>query len=283
MLAAVRSLGLFKNLQQARQRKSLYHKVREYQNFVPIHFETDTFLVTTAQSGAQLLKVLELRHEIFFEEWQGKRTANGLDVDAYDFRGDHLLIIDKERAEVVGTYRLLCSHFTHDFYSASEFDIQAFTRLPAVKLEMGRACIKAEYRNGNTIDLLWKGLARYIQATRAEYLFGCSSLRSTEPVMMSALFKTLRDEGSWSDEFCIRPELDYRFPGFVHEAPNALGPVERRQLVPPLLRSYISAGAKVYGWPALDRDFQCTDVFTILNWRELNPRFQSRFVDSASR
>ena len=60
-------------------------------------------------------------------------------------------------------------------------------------------------------------------------------------------------------------------------APDALHQSEKRGLISALLRSYLAAGAKVYGWPALDRDFACTDLLTILDWRQLNPRFQSRF------
>lgn len=279
MGATASAIRLIKNFQEARQKKSLLQKVRDYRGYVPIRYETDAFMVTTAESGSQLLKVLELRHEIFIEEWQGRRIHHGLDVDQYDFIGDHLLITDKERGEVVGTYRLLCSHFTHDFYSASEFRIDDFLRVPAVKLEMGRACIKHDYRNGNTIDLLWKGLGRYITATKADYLFGCSSLRTTDPGKISDLMLAMHEDGHWSDTYRIRPEPDYIFPGFLQESSTRMAQQERRALIPPLLRSYLSAGAKVYGWPALDREFECTDLFTILDWRELNPRFRARFVD----
>lgn len=277
--AAANPFQLLRTFKAARQKKTHLHKIREYRNFIDVNFETDRFLVTTAKTGNQLLKVLELRHEVFIEEWQGRRNLHGLDVDQYDFLGDHLLITDKERGEIVGTYRLLCSHFTHNFYSASQFDISLFARTPAVKLEMGRACIKGDYRNGSTIDLLWKGLGRYIATSKADYLFGCSSLRNTDPSTISDLILGMHEDGTWDDEFRIRPEPDYAFPGFLTEVGERRPASERRNLLPPLLRSYLSAGAKVYGWPALDREFACTDLFTILRWHQINPRFKARFVD----
>jgi putative hemolysin len=276
--ARVSAKRLIRTFQEARQKKSLYQRVREYQGFVPISYETEDFRITTAAGGPDLLKVLQLRHEVFVQEWQGRSAFHGLDVDNYDFQADHLMIVDKRIDEVVGTYRLLSSHFTHDFYSASEFELDAFLRLPSVKLEMGRACVHANYRDGNTIDLLWKGLTQYIAKTKTELLFGCSSIKSVDGPTISRYYRSLVDAGQWSDEFQIRPTFDYSFPGFLASAQDPMSVQERREIVPPLLRSYLSAGAQVYGWPALDRDFACTDLLTILDWKTLNPRFHARFA-----
>lgn len=278
MGARVSAKRFIRTFQEARQKNTLLQRVREYRGFVPVHYETDDFLVTTAASGPDLLKVLQLRHEVFVQEWQGRRAFHGLDVDGYDFSADHLMIIDKRVSEVVGTYRLLSSHFTHDFYSASEFEIDLFLRTPSVKLELGRACVHSTYRDGNTIDLLWKGLTQYIEKTKTELLFGCSSIKVTDGPTMSRFYRSLYEAGQWSDEFKVRPTFDYQYPGFLTTAQEPMNVLERREIVPPLLRSYLSAGALVYGWPALDRDFACTDLLTILNWKTLNPRFHSRFV-----
>ncbi|MBX3021181.1 MAG: GNAT family N-acetyltransferase [Bdellovibrionales bacterium] len=279
MSATVLAKSLFRSFQEARQKKSLLQQVREYRGFVHIHYETDQFIVETARTSHQLLKVLELRHEIFVEEWQGRRAYHGLDVDQYDFMADHLLIIDKSLAEVVGTYRLLSSHFTNRFYSASEFDLTEFLRIPAVKLELGRACVHPTYRNGQAIELLWKGLSRYIAKTKTEYLFGCSSVKSTSADVVGQIIHLMHADGQWSDEFEIRPTEDYHFPGFPRAAGEPMTTAQRKALLPPLLRSYLHAGAQVYGFPALDRDFECTDMLTILDWNRLNPRFKSRFSE----
>lgn len=269
---------LFRTFQEARQKKSLYQRVRDYRGNFNIRYETDDFVVSTAQSGVELFKVLELRHEIFLKEWQGRKAFHGLDVDEFDFTADHLLITNKRDGDVVGTYRLISSRVTPNFYSASEFELEDFLKMPGVKLEMGRACVRQDFRDGNTIDLLWKGLARYAFATKSDYLFGCASLKSDDPVVASRVYKTLRENEQWSDDYRIRATWDYQFPGFAMNGSEALSPIERREIIPPLLRSYLHAGAKVYGWPALDTEFACTDLLTILDWNRLNPRFQSRFL-----
>lgn len=279
MSAAVIARNIFRSFQEARHKKSLLGQVREFRGFVHVEYENDQFRVETARTSNQLLKVLELRHEVFVEEWQGRRAFHGLDVDQYDFSADHLMIIDKNIGEVVGTYRLLSSHFTRDFYSASEFEMSEFLRTPAVKLELGRACVHPEYRNGQAIEMLWKGLTRYIARTRTEFLFGCSSVKSMRADVVDQIVDLLRASEQWSDDFAIRPTADYRFPHHAVATPaGKLSTAERRQLLPPLLRSYLAAGAKVYGAPALDLDFGCTDMFTILDWKTVNPRYLKRFA-----
>lgn len=277
MSATVIAKSLFRAFQEARQKKSLLQQVRDYRGFVPLHLETDQFLVETAQTPQQLMKVLEFRHQIFIEEWQGRRAFHGMDVDRYDFIADHLIITDKTVGEVVGTYRLLSSHFTSRFYSSEEFDISEFLRLPSVKLELGRACVHARYRNGQVIDLLWRGLSRYIRSTKTEFLFGCASLKSMRADVVSQVLSQLKNEDCWSDDYEVRPTSDYAFPGFLSEATEPLSAAARKELMPALLRSYLHAGARVHGWPALDLDFGCTDLFTVLSWPSLSPRFRARF------
>ena len=55
---------------------------------------------------------------------------------------------------------------------------------------------------------------------------------------------------------------------------------EVKTLIPPLLRSYFSAGSKVYGHPALDKEFKCVDFLTILNCDELTSGYKRRYFKS---
>ncbi|MBY0315959.1 MAG: GNAT family N-acetyltransferase [Bdellovibrionales bacterium] len=280
MMGAAVAKNLLRTFREAREKTPTLQKVREYRGFLNIEHETNDFVVKTAIHGVDLLRVLELRHLVFVEEWQGRKAFHGLDVDAHDFVADHLMIIDKRTTEVIGTYRLLSSHFTHSFYSSGEFEIGEFLRLPAVKLEMGRACVHPNYRDGNVIDLLWKGLSQYIIKSKTEYLFGCASVKTTNPQAISRLLRTVKDQGAWSEQYHITATGNYFFPGVIMDGPEAMSAEEKRVLLPPLLRSYLHAGAKVYGAPALDRVFACTDVLTILDWKDLHRRFQSRFVEA---
>jgi putative hemolysin len=260
-----------------KEKRSVLERIREFRGKVDLYHESGDFIVRTARNGAELRKVLQLRHDIFVREWQGRETYHGLDVDNFDFSGDHLMIIDKKTDEAVGTYRLLCSRFTDRFYSQNEFHLDEFLRWPVTQLELGRACVHPRYRDGGTIDLLWKGLSRYIQHVDARYLFGCASLKSTDPLTISSVYREFRRKEVWKNDFNIRAMPKYHFRRFDPEAATPLNPREVRDLMPSLLRSYLHAGAFVFGEPALDKEFACVDIFTVLDMHLLNPKFRQRF------
>lgn len=275
----MRSLAIardwFRIFGETREKPSLLDKIRNFRCRIAIYQETDDFIIRSATTGNELHKVLELRHEIFVRKWQGRAKMNGLDVDHFDFNADHLLIISKRRQEIVGTYRLLSSHFTSTFYSQNEFHIEEFLRTPGAKLELGRACIHPDFRNGNTIDLLWKGLARYIEKSKSRHLFGCSSVRTVEPSIVAALLRDVAKRDGYENHFNVRPTAEYAHPEF---SLTSASQVELdREIMPPLLRSYLLAGAKVHGLPAYDHEFACFDLFTVLDMDRLNPRFRKRF------
>jgi putative hemolysin len=54
-------------------------------------------------------------------------------------------------------------------------------------------------------------------------------------------------------------------------------PIEAKGLIPPLLRSYFSAGSKVYGQPALDVEFKCIDFITILDMEQISSSYKRRY------
>ncbi len=280
MMNGVTAFSLVKSFKEAVAKKSILRSLSTYKRIVPIRYETTQYLVKTAEDGADLSRVLQLRHEIFIREWQSRCAFHGFDIDSYDNTADHLMIIEKSSSRVIGTYRLLSSHFTNFFYSSNEFELSEFLGSPGVKLEMGRACVHSDHRNGLIVDLLWRGLSQYIIQTGTRYLFGCSSVKSTAKNSIRNLMQTLKDQGFWDDRYSVRAAEGYEFPGVGIGSSSPLTPFERRQLIPPLLRSYLQAGAKVYGHPALDASFSCTDLLTILDWQELNPKFHSRFVAS---
>lgn len=263
---------------EAKTKNTWLERIRSFTGQVYFHIENEDFIVTVARHGHELLRILELRHEVFIEEWQGRSAGHGLDIDDFDLVADHLMIIDKKIHEVVGTYRLLSSNSVSEFYSQSEFHIDPFLALPGLKLELGRACIHAEYRDGRTIDLLWSGLAKYIEMVRAQYLFGCASVKSVDAQIIADLYQYINANQEWSDDFNVRPTYNYQLPRY-NMALGQSNPMTR-QLIPALLRSYLAGGAKIYGQPALDRQFNCVDVFTILELKNLKDRYRRRYFTS---
>ncbi len=242
-----------------------------------LQIEAEDFIVKIAETSEDMAKALKLRHKIFLEEGLGKTHDSGFDFDEYDEFADHLIIINKQTDEAVGTYRLIHSRHAPRFYSQGEFFLDEFLKVDAPKLEMGRACTHMEFRNGRTMDLLWQGLSRYITISQTRYLFGCSSVKTTDPTYMFSMMKSLSLNEQLKWDYNVHPVESFDWPQSRALFDRAEPMKGYTKELPPLLRSYLNAGSFVYGLPAYDKDFLCFDLLTILDLRQLNKKFQARY------
>lgn len=250
----------------------IYSK-RRMQNFrahIPIRIEKKNFIVKTADSKEELNAALKLRHDVFLDELLKKRRRSGLDKDKFDKLCDHLIIIDKRTGMMIGTYRIQSSLYGKKWYTATEFHMKHIKKLPGTKLELGRACVHPDHRNGVTIALLWEGITTYMEASDTNYLFGCSSIKTTDRDEIKQIYHYLNQNGHLSHEHRVRPKGKFLVPGmkrqlkaqsFAEIQPN----VKMKDMIPSLLASYLKVGAKVCGSPALDRNFKCIDFLTLLD------------------
>jgi len=247
---------------------------------VPIFIDSSRYIVRTAASYEELRQALRLRYQVFIKEGLHRRKAMGLDIDRFDFVADHLLVEDKASKSIVGTYRIITSLFSNEFYSQSEFELGEFLKEPGTKLELGRACIELEHRNGAVLTLLWKGIHEYMSLTNSRFLFGCASIKTVNISEIASITLHLLKEDKLSDKWGIRPTEAYTARGLEKELArlSAMGPAEAAgERIPPLLRSYFKAGAKIMGMPALDWDFQCIDFLTILEKDLLDGSYSRKF------
>jgi putative hemolysin len=250
--------------------------MRSYTAKVVVYAETENYIVKTAESAAEIDELLKLRHRVFLQELQGKRKLFRIDLDRHDLACDHLMIIDRATGRAVGTYRLLSSHFFDTFYSEGEFNLDGVKALPGVKLELGRACIEPAYRNGMVIQLLWRGITLYMKKTETRYLFGCSSVQTLDPFLIRSTTFALRRFGPTEESLGIYPKRGYRPDDFEMDL-TTQSDTDPKPELPPLVLSYLRAGAKMAPVPAVDWDFGCVDFFTLLDRETLSPAFTRKF------
>lgn len=247
----------------------------QFRPHVALQFERGRFAIKTADTLTELQSALRLRYQVFFGERGLDPNPLKIDLDAWDVSCDHLIVRDRLVNRVVGTYRLRASTFTDQFYSASEFDLARLLAAKGPKLELGRAAIAHDYRQGPVIQLLWRGIGTYLRAIEGRYIFGCASVPSTQRDTLEALFTTLQSLGFVSDEFGIAPAPAYRFDEFAEQP----APQERSfDGVPSLVQAYLRAGALIHGHPALDRDFGCSDFLAVLDRERVTERFERRYL-----
>ncbi len=258
------------------------NELRSFRPHVRLFFEKESFAIKTVESSWELEAALKLRHDVFYEEMQQRRSPLGFDVDAFDLRCDHLVIVEIKTNRIVGTYRLNATAYSRDFYSNKEFDLGDFLRTPGPKLELGRACIHKNFRNGAVLSLLWKGILQYAECVGAETMFGCSSIQTVQRLDALTVSLYFERQGYALPGIEMPPRAGYRFPHwdeyriqYAPQNPEAIS--NGRRLVPALLLGYLRIGARVGTQPALDRAFQCVDFMTVLETKRIAASYEKKF------
>lgn len=248
-----------------------------------LRLEFDNFLVKIVETAEELEAALRLRFEVFNLEMNEGLAASwetGLDQDRYDAHADHLIVIDKRNQNrVVGTYRMLTKSRVignGGFYSEGEFDLTNLKKLPEEILEMGRSCVHRDYRASGVINLLWAGIAKFLEIIEAKYLFGCGSLHTHDVQEISEIFSYLKANHMAAEQFRVYPVDKCVVPGLRDDLPVG----DRREVMkklPPLLKGYFRIGASICGAPALDAEFGTTDFCILLPTAQINSRYQRHY------
>lgn len=244
------------------------------------------FATSWAASEAEVRAAQRLRYSIFAGEMGARLTklpgtAVGCDVDRFDAYCDHLLvhIVDpfgKEPAQLVGTYRVLRpdgARRAGGYYSESEFDLTPLRPLYPSSVELGRACVDAEWRTGGVIMALWNELGSYMLRHRLDTMFGCASIAVADGgVQARKIWRHVRDSHLASPTWQLRP----LWP--LERLDESAGTEFHLRDLPPLLKGYLRCGAKVLGPPSLDLQFNTADLPIMLRLGDLSERYRKQFL-----
>jgi putative hemolysin len=250
-------------------------------NVILVDFSVRDYHVKTIENQRELKQALALRRSVFHYEFARKWLSLKSDQDEFDAGADHIAIFDRKAGRIAGVYRLIPSRRAEKFYSNTEFEIGGILGLPGHKVELSRACIHRDYRNGIVINLLWRGIAEYIKASGTDFLFGLSSINTTDPAEIARIHRYFVRMGyaDLSHGAAARP--GFRIEGFdalaspkVHDEP-----VE----IPSLFKTYLKAGAKICSQPVIDRGFNCADWLTMLDMKTMASAFDRKFMKDSER
>ncbi|MCB0349240.1 MAG: GNAT family N-acetyltransferase [Bdellovibrionales bacterium] len=228
-------------------------------------FEVGKYRVFTADSRFEVYQALQLRGQVFLKE------QNQLDMDDFDVIADHILIEDTSKNRIIGTYRLVSNIFSDSFYSQTEFNMESFLKLPGVKVELGRACIHPDFRNGRSIDLLWRGISTYLRLLNGKYLFGCSSVFLEQDNAEAIVQNLVKNHTNNSFE------ISAKIPFATKE--NILDFKEPK--TPGLLQSYLNAGAQLCGEPYWDKKWNCVDFLTVLDIDCISEKYKKHYFSKS--
>jgi putative hemolysin len=223
-----------------------------------------------------------LRYEVFSGEPGFALTAagSGLDADRFDEHCDHLLVREENSGELVGCYRMLSptgAAAAGELYTATEFDIAALDPLRPSLVEMGRAVVRNDHRNGAVVLLMWAGILAYLDHCEYDYVTGCVSV----PVVVDGEPPGTQIRGV--RDFVLRRHaapISYRVrpyrPVIIDGQPLDEITPSPRPVIPPLMRGYLRLGARICGEPAHDADFGVGDFPALLDKRQADTRYLRR-------
>lgn len=245
-----------------------------------------SLLLSTDRADVQAVQ--ELRYDVFRSEPGFSDTIGdgGRDADRFDDYCDHLLVREDATGAIIGCYRMLppeAAAAAGGYYTATEFTLSGFGAVLSSTVEMGRACVRPDHRNGAVLSLMWSGILQYLTLTGNEWVLGCVSV----PI------QTRPSETPGSNVRGVRDALHarYRCPAPMDARPlrpvildgktlDDIDPPARPEM-PPLLRGYLRLGARVCGEPAYDPDFGVADFVAVLGVRQANARYLERLRGAA--
>ena len=248
-----------------------YHKVL---------IDKNDYIIKTADTLEELIKTFEIRYQVYGQHYTVKPPVS-LDIDEYDKYADHIIVVHKETAEVLGTYRALLTDNVEHFYTERAFDLSEFKKTSGRIAEMGRATVVPNARSGAVINLLWRGIGDYIKTVEVDYLIGCATFWGNDPSdtlkawhyfnFVDALLKieTSPHDSSkidnWSGLANTDKPLDEEFKGI-------------KKNLPPLVKSYIKAGAKFGFEPSRDHKLSSFDFFAACKLTNLPDNLVKKYL-----
>jgi len=233
----------------------------------------ERFAVIFVKDRKLLNEVKELRGRVFFD-------STKKDEDEFDDFCDHLAVMDKEKNEIIGTYRLLLGSIAKKhlgFYSETEFNLANIKiNCKDELLEMSRACVLSSYRKYPIINLLWNEILAYFDRHKVKYVFGCPSIESPSPEAIGKLFTFFKQKCFAPLQFRVEPLKNklYHFDKNIETYQYK----EILHLLPSLMRGYLKMGAFVCGEPAYDKKFGTADFFMMLDTANINISYKKRFL-----
>ena len=162
------------------------------------------------------------------------------------------------------------------FYTSAEFDLSGVSRTSGEIMELGRSCVEPGYRTGAVMQLLWRGIADYLDRHRIGLMLGCASLPGTDPEAVASVLSYLHHHHlAPARPAAARPPRALR----AHRPAGRRGDrsPRRPQLLPPLLKAYLRMGGMIGEGAVIDRQFNTIDVCLVLPTDRVVAHYQRHY------
>ena len=247
------------------------------------------FELRLANSDADIRAAQRLRYEVFIDELGGDGPMVDhkarLEKDEFDAFFDHLLLIDRRLdagpdAQVIGVYRLLRSDMAvaaGRFYSEDEYDLSALKASGRNLMELGRSCVHADYRGSRAMYHLWSGLGAYVVEHGIDVMFGVASFHGTDIAAIREPLAYLHHNHLAPRDLRARV-LEPHFQTMDLMTPTQIDPRRAMKTMPTLIKAYLRLGGYVGEGAFIDRNFNTTDVFLLMDTKTISEKQKSMYT-----
>lgn len=236
------------------------------------------FITKFAETEQEKLQAYSLRYTDMLKEYNPDVfIENGLDYTPYDDYAKQIVCIDTETNQVVGVYRVITSDTLPQgkgFACEEEFNFTQLKDTGEKIAELSRAVIKREYRNTMVLSYLLRFIITYLEENGYRFAIGEASFYGTDKS------KYLKEITYLAN---LAPITDFDITSVESEQVTPL-PIdqidlqETKRSLPPLIRAYLSFGAKVSKDTSLDLPFGSVDVFILLDLQNYNKAYIKRLL-----
>ncbi|MDC0073578.1 GNAT family N-acetyltransferase [Alphaproteobacteria bacterium] len=251
-------------------------------------FSDERFEIRLTRDEADIDAAQKLRYSVFYQEMGAlpseKMKLQNKDFDEFDKICDHMIVLDLNRDpndQVVGSYRMLRHEVAitnNGYYSAGEYNISnLLDNLENHKAcEIGRSCVHPDYRNNQTIQLLWRGLAKYYSKFKLTRIFGCASFQGNDPKKLSLPLSYLYHYHLAPEKMIVKA-LDEKYEQMNLMPKSDIDLRKAIKQVPPLIRAYLRLGGVCGDGAVIDNQFNTTDVFLVLAMEDVPEKYHDYF------
>lgn len=242
-----------------------------------ILLEINKYLIGITKEPKYLEQSFKLRFEDLILEFNKTKKENGTDYSKYDDFCEHLVCIDKETDEVVGSYRIATKKTLKSvpFISEEEFNMDNL-KANYNLLEASRAVVKKEYQSTIVMSLLWQAVINYALDNDMDFLFGTASFKGIDPSPYKQAFSYLYYNYLIDEEIMPKATKNKFDLNFIPEDQIDIKTVKEK--MPVILKGYCLLNAKVAAEGYIDYDFNSVDVLVLLDVKNVNQRILKRFV-----
>lgn len=238
------------------------------------------FSVGFATTQDELNAVYKLRYEDMILEYRNDNVnADEIDCNEYDSYAQHIIVKDNTTGQVVGYYRMISSDSLTDgktFVCEEEYNLDHLKQTGDKICEFSRAVVKKEYRGGVVLLLIWKFILQYMLDNGIRYMVGDASFYGTDRD------KYIEEISYLVHNYSADPSLHIKSRDIL--PPMELLPADKcnskevANKLPPLIKAYITLGAKIAPETFTDTAFGSVDVFILVDMQNCNMPYVQRLL-----